>query len=206
MVSPFRVKAFLTTVLLVAAVLIIFTQPITLGLDLAGGTSLRYSVRDQIAGVDPARRKDEIESVIDILRSRIDSIGIKETPIRSQGEDEIIVELPGSSETEAVGVQKVIESQGRLEFKLKAWDEPGVDVEAAQNALQQYFKEHPEAQANRHADLRKLTESMKSKEATYSWVPASERYMRGRYGEAFDEKKVEWVLVKNDPAYPLTGG
>src|SRR5262245_7524496 len=123
MVSHFRIKAILTVLLMAAAIVIILTQPITLGLDLAGGTSLRYSVRDQISGLDPSKRKDEIESVIDILRSRIDSIGIKETPIRSQGEDEIIVELPGSSETEAVGVQKVIESQGRLEFKLKAWDE-----------------------------------------------------------------------------------
>src|SRR5262245_31309834 len=109
MVSNFRTKAILATLLMVGSIVIIFAQPITLGLDLAGGTYLRYSVANEIGRIDPSQRPAALESLMEILRSRVDNLGIKETTIRSQGEDEIIVELPGSSEAEAVGVEKVIE-------------------------------------------------------------------------------------------------
>ncbi|MFO0984088.1 MAG: protein translocase subunit SecD [Planctomycetota bacterium] len=207
MVANFRIKALLTTLLLVAAVVLILIKPMTLGLDLAGGTYLRYSVADALKKVGAVQGEDPLQSVMDILRARVDNLGIKETTIRSQGADEIIVELPGSSEAEAVGVQKVIESQGRLEFRLQAYDEPGIDPEAMRKQLDDYLNKLPEAErGNRNLDLSKLTENVHSKQASYRWLPMSERYMRGHYGKNYDPKRIDWVLVKQDPAYDLNGG
>ncbi len=81
------------------------------GLDLAGG------VRVVLQGVDkpgnPVTR-EKIDDAVEIIRNRVDALGVAEPVIQRQGEDRIVVELAGVDDP-----QKAIETIGRtarLEF------------------------------------------------------------------------------------------
>ena len=61
-------------------------------------------------------KRQAIRRVIEILRSRIDKFGVSEPTIATQGEDRIVVELPGSKDPDRA--KTVVMSSGVLEFKL----------------------------------------------------------------------------------------
>jgi len=92
---------------------------INLGLDLQGGMNL-------LLKVDTSKLADkDKESVTDIsiekIRSRIDDLGVSEPVIIKQGEDEIVVQLPGVTDRERA-LSKIGQT-GLLEFKLVSNDQ-----------------------------------------------------------------------------------
>ena len=80
----------------VAAYLIFIRQPVTqatqLGLDLQGGVSAQLQ-GTQTGGGDVSRR--EMETASDLIRQRIDRLGVAEPDVRVQGTDQIVVQIPG---------------------------------------------------------------------------------------------------------------
>jgi len=96
-----------------------FTFPvqehINLGLDLKGGMHLVLQVdTDKIEDEDA--KKDVVPRAIEILRNRIDKIGAREPIIQRQGDDKILVQLPGITDSEAA--KKIIGMVAQLEFRL----------------------------------------------------------------------------------------
>lgn len=96
---------------------------INLGLDLQGGIYMvlqpdleKLKERMGSAQLSQEDIKDAIRRVIEILRSRIDKFGVSEPTIAIQGEDRIVVELPGSKDPDRA--RTVVMSSGILEFKL----------------------------------------------------------------------------------------
>ena len=86
---------------------------LTLGLDLAGGAEFRYRI------IEHGQHTDKIaEKVIDIIRKRIDAMGLKEPIIHKEGFDRIVIQLPGQDKEETKRIQNIIESSGHLEFRL----------------------------------------------------------------------------------------
>ena len=86
---------------------------ILLGLDLKGGIHLVYQA--DLSGVEAGDVGDTIDGIIKVISNRIDPLGVTEPIIERQGEDRIVVQLPGLSITD---VQK--ERIGRtalLEFR-----------------------------------------------------------------------------------------
>ena len=85
----------LVVVLLLAiSLVIIATQPTHLGLDLKGGVSLVYK------GTPTAQAKvdnESLERAIDIMRKRVDQLGVAEPEIQRTGSNEINVALPAVS-------------------------------------------------------------------------------------------------------------
>src|SRR4051794_849768 len=77
--------------LLAASLAVIFTKPTRLGLDLKGGVSLTYQAKPtaqaQVSG-------DSINRAIDIMRKRVDQLGVSEPEIQRTGSDQIDVSLP----------------------------------------------------------------------------------------------------------------
>ena len=77
---------------------------INLGLDLQGGIYMvlepDYEELQRRAGreLTPDEIRDAIRQVMEILRNRIDKFGVSEPSITTQGEDRIVVELPGSKD------------------------------------------------------------------------------------------------------------
>ncbi|HBR15489.1 MAG TPA: protein translocase subunit SecDF [Candidatus Omnitrophica bacterium] len=95
-----------------------FTFPlqkhVNLGLDLKGGMHIVLKVDNET--LEESARNDAVLKAIEILRNRIDSIGVGETLIQRQGENEILVQLPGvTNRDEAV---ELIKRVAKLEFHL----------------------------------------------------------------------------------------
>jgi len=105
--SPVRrrsslVRAVVSLAALVAATVAVLTQSPTLGLDLRGGTQVVLETRDS-----PTVRADEesTDRVLEVLRRRVDALGVSEPTLARSGERRIVVELPGLQDpTEAVEV------------------------------------------------------------------------------------------------------
>jgi len=92
------------------AALSLFRTP-TLGLDLQGGLEVILQ-----AEAPRGQQVDEpgMDRSIEIMRSRIDKLGVAEPEIRQQGTDQIIVELPGVHD--ASRAAEVVGTTAQLEF------------------------------------------------------------------------------------------
>lgn len=95
---------------------------INLGLDLQGGMYMvlepDYEEMTERAGreLEPEEVKDAMRRVMEILRNRIDKFGVSEPTITTQGEDRIVVALPGSKDPDRA--RNVVMGRGLLEFKI----------------------------------------------------------------------------------------
>jgi SecD/SecF fusion protein len=77
--------------MLLASVVVIVSKPTRLGLDLQGGVSLIYQAKPtKQAQVN----SESIERAIDIMRKRVDQLGVAEPEIQRSGQDQIDVSLP----------------------------------------------------------------------------------------------------------------
>lgn len=85
------VRAVLAAAVLLVAVLITLTMSPRLGLDLQGGTRMVLQAKDS----DTAKAdRESTDRTLEVLRKRIDSLGVAEPTLTRSGEDRIIVELP----------------------------------------------------------------------------------------------------------------
>ncbi|HEX2435380.1 MAG TPA: protein translocase subunit SecD [Solirubrobacterales bacterium] len=78
--------------LTVASIVVILSQPTKLGLDLRGGTSLVY--QGQPTPQQPEVDAEAIDRAIEIIRQRVDTLGVAEPEINRVGTDQIDVGLP----------------------------------------------------------------------------------------------------------------
>jgi SecD/SecF fusion protein len=77
--------------LLAGSLVVIATQPTKLGLDLKGGVSLTFQAKPtKQSKVTP----DSINRAIDVMRKRVDNLGVSEPEIQKSGSDQIDVSLP----------------------------------------------------------------------------------------------------------------
>ncbi|MCK5579764.1 MAG: protein translocase subunit SecD [Candidatus Omnitrophica bacterium] len=88
---------------------------INLGLDLKGGMHLVLKVDTEKIEDDNAK-KDVVVRAIEILRNRIDGLGVGEPVIQRQGEDQILVQLPGITDRDSA--IQMIGQVAQLEFIL----------------------------------------------------------------------------------------
>ncbi len=90
-------RGLLVLAVLGGAVALVLTRPPRLGLDLRGGTQIVLEARDS-----PDRRADDdaVERTLEVLRRRVDQLGVAEPNLQRTGPRRIIVELPGVSDPE----------------------------------------------------------------------------------------------------------
>ncbi|MGQ9706857.1 MAG: protein translocase subunit SecD [bacterium] len=91
-------------------------QKIRLGLDLKGGSYLVYEV--DTSNLKPDEASDAINRALEIIRNRVDEFGVAEPSIQKEGEDKIVVKLPGIKDPERA--KKLIGQTAMLEFRLVA--------------------------------------------------------------------------------------
>jgi SecD/SecF fusion protein len=115
-----RRNSFLVVAVLIAALagvvlLAVPGSPIrqepTLGLDLQGGLEVT------LQAVPPADREltsEDLDRSVEIMRSRVDKLGVSEPEIRTQGDDQIVIQLPGISDPEAAA--EIIGTTAKLEL------------------------------------------------------------------------------------------
>jgi preprotein translocase subunit SecD len=115
------------------------SQTMQLGLDLRGGMYVTISVdyatweKDNKTTLTPAQRDDKMKQVLEILRNKIDQFGLTDPTIRSQGNDRITIEIPGTSDPETV--RRFIQGKGSLTFHIV--DEDGLAK------VKEYAAAHP---------------------------------------------------------------
>jgi len=91
---------------------------VNLGLDLRGGMHLLLKV--DTTRLSGSAKQDAADRAIEVIRNRIDQFGVRETSIQRQGEDEIVVQLPGVTDRERA--IDIIGKTAMLEFKLVSDD------------------------------------------------------------------------------------
>jgi preprotein translocase subunit SecD len=125
-------------------------RTIQLGLDLRGG--IRVLIRADIETLEEtqgkaltaAEREDAIRRALEILNNRIDQFGVTEPQIRRQGEDMILVELPGEADPERI--RQFIQGKGQLTFHI-------VNEEGLQ-WFRQYQEQNPGAYITEQGEIR----------------------------------------------------
>jgi preprotein translocase subunit SecD len=97
------------------------TRSLQLGLDLQGGMYVLIEpdfeeLAAELGPLTDADRQDALARALEILNNRIDQFGLTEPSINQQGDDYIIVELPGAPDPERM--RNFIVGKGRLGFHL----------------------------------------------------------------------------------------
>ncbi len=88
-----------------------------LGLDIQGGLHMNLEVdRDKFQGKTDAEVSDAADRAMEILRNRIDGLGVSEPVLERDGTDGIIIQLPGL--TDVKHARDIILSTAQLEFRL----------------------------------------------------------------------------------------
>src|SRR4051812_42648804 len=107
-----RWRAVIVVVAVTAAAWVALTEPANLGLDLRGGTQIVLEAEDSDrVKVD----RDVASRTLEVLRRRVDALGVAEPSLQRSGARRIIVELPGVQDpAEAV---EVIGRTAQLEFR-----------------------------------------------------------------------------------------
>src|SRR5215210_1667228 len=109
------VLALVVVLLGVAAYFIFIDQPVTrstqLGLDLQGGVSAQLE-GSQTGGGKVTR--EEMVQAADLIRQRIDRLGVAEPDVRVQSENQIVVQIPGVKNPDEV--IRIIGSTAQLGF------------------------------------------------------------------------------------------
>ena len=87
-------------------------QSLSLGLDLQGGMHLVLEVDKEGLPADEAR--DAMDRALEVIGNRIDQFGVAEPSIQQEGEDRIIVQLPGLQDEQRA--KRLIGRTALLEF------------------------------------------------------------------------------------------
>jgi len=108
-------------------------KSIKLGLDLQGGMYLLLEVDKSKLG--PAEAKNAVDQAIQIIRNRIDQFGVAEPSIQKQGDNRILIQLPGLLDQGRA--RELIGQTALLEFKLVKTDD---EERAIYDRLDKYFE------------------------------------------------------------------
>lgn len=102
------------TTLLVVGSIFLFTPPaekINQGLDIQGGLSVVLTAKSTDGGEITT---EDMEASRAIIESRVNALGASEATVQAQGTDQILVQIPGLSDTESA--LNTIGKTGKLEF------------------------------------------------------------------------------------------
>lgn len=73
-----------------------------LGIDLAGGTSITLQAKDEPGQKKSAINPTNMNTAVSIINNRVNGLGVSEAEVQTQGEDNIIVNIPkGTNEKQA---------------------------------------------------------------------------------------------------------
>ncbi|MEC8935405.1 MAG: protein translocase subunit SecD [Planctomycetota bacterium] len=90
-------------------------KSINLGIDLQGGTELQYKL--DLSSVRAAS-EDVADEVKDIISRRLDIYGLKEIRIAIEGEDRLVVTIPGGDADSTEFIEEQIKKAGSLQLQL----------------------------------------------------------------------------------------
>ena len=172
------VLGLLAAALVGVALLAIPGSPIhqkpTLGLDLQGGLEVT------LQAVPPPNReltKEDLDRSVDIMRNRVDKLGVTEPEIRTQGSNQIVIQLPGVKDPEAAA--QIIGTTAQLEL---------YDLETSLVGPSISIRGEPVETASLYALLAQVQSQVKpgTSDAYYIVNPTTKRVVSGPYASEKD--------------------
>ncbi len=116
-------KRFIVIVSILGLSIWIFnSKPFKLGLDLKGGISVVLQAQDT---EDRKVTDEDVLGVMDVIRGRINALGLTEPIVQQKGIDQIIVELPGISDHDRA--LNLIGETAMLTFHKARWAPQNID-------------------------------------------------------------------------------
>ncbi|MDD1437732.1 protein translocase subunit SecD, partial [Dolichospermum sp. ST_sed10] len=175
----------LIIVLVIAAITVIVTIPVPLGLDLRGGSQLTIQVKP--TAEIPQITERELEAVKKVVEGRINGLGVSEPLIQTIGTDKISVQLPGVNDPEQA--ERVLGGTAQLEFRIQ---KPNTETQlfafqVTRNDLKTKREELKKTQDQGGIDKNK-EELQKSNQAVAELFestnpPLTGKYLKDAYGE-----------------------
>ena len=92
-----------------------YKQKINFGLDLKGGTSFLIRLKKE-EGRTPT--KEVLDQAVEVIRKRVDAYGIGEPVITPEGQDRILVQIPGLEAEKIAEAREQLKKVAKLEFRL----------------------------------------------------------------------------------------
>lgn len=102
-------------IIIALGVYLLNTVPLKKGIDLVGGTLLTYSL--DLSHIDD-NRAGVAEEVKDIIARRLNAYGLREISVQVQGDDHLIIRLPGTDAQSVEAIKDTIRRAGNLTFRL----------------------------------------------------------------------------------------
>ncbi len=168
---------------------------VKLGLDIKGGTSFLVGMETKridtdvpegeepkLKEMDNDQRVSALEKAVQILRKRVDSMGVAEPEIIPQGSDRILISLPGLTEAENEAARRQIERAAFLEFRM-------VHPQSAELLAQDYIEPGYEV----------LTETLKSKNKKGQQEELRRYLVKKQPEEGLTGKYIESAMVHRNP-------
>ena len=118
MFESLKARFILIFALAALSVWTLVQQGVLLGLDLRGGTQLNVEIDDPNNALTDEARIDAIDRALQIIRTRVDELGVAEPTIQKVGEDRILIELPGATQEDQQRAKDVIQRSAHLEFRI----------------------------------------------------------------------------------------
>jgi preprotein translocase subunit SecD len=156
--------------------------PLRRGLDLQGGMYLALEVDDSKQAIAASDKKEAIDRALKTVRSRIEGFGVSEPVVQKQGDDRIVVQLPGIQDRERA--ERLMQNQAFLQFKIT---DKSQALERDLPKLDQVIKQR----------------GLSRKSDTTSKAQAATKGLQGLLTQADTSKKVELPLGKTDSAKKL---
>jgi preprotein translocase subunit SecD len=147
---------------------------VKLGLDLSGGLSIVLQVGRTLT---EDNAEDAMKRALEVLNNRIDQFGLTEPVIRSQGTDQIYLEIPGTADPERIN--DIIMGKGSLTFQLE-------DSEATE-AFNNYYMMNPTTTFDTNGNL--LNPSIVPSDVVVLGV-----YTKDRYGLDEQVRNLDGIL------------
>lgn len=89
------------------------------GIDIAGGSAffVRIQPKDNANGEKMPVTPDQVEEAIRVIMGRLDSLGTSEPLIARQGDDGILIQMPGVKPEESKRIRDILETVAKLELR-----------------------------------------------------------------------------------------
>jgi SecD/SecF fusion protein len=172
--NSFLVLGLLAAALVGVALMAIPASPLhqkpTLGLDLQGGLEVTLQA---VPPVNRSLTKEDLDRSVDIMRNRVDKLGVTEPEIRTQGDDQIVIQLPGVKDPQAAA--EIIGTTAQLEL---------FDLETSLTGPSISIQGQPVETASLYALLAQV-QSQVTDEKSDAWYivnPKTKRVVSGPYG------------------------
>lgn len=159
----------------------------------------RRSTNEEIEAYLKNQRQSAVDRAMDIIRTRVDRYGVTEPSILRQGNNRVVVELPGVADKQRI--RELLKGTARLEFRLA----PNADqLATSKEQIVQYFQQ--QAQSDTTADslmqsqpqaqnpLLQVMNPQTGRPYVFGYAAESDT---GRVSELLNQPEVQRMLPRN---------